>query len=57
MRGRSRCRGEERRGAAGAVWRGRDGGAFYRAGETVDQAAARGELSRRRLLEGETMGQ
>jgi hypothetical protein len=35
MRGRSRCRGEERRGVAGSVWRGRDGGVFYRGGEEV----------------------
>jgi hypothetical protein len=35
MRGCLRCGGEERRGAAGAVWRGRDGGTFYRGGEVV----------------------
>jgi hypothetical protein len=35
MRGHSRCGGEERKGAAGAVWRGRDGVAFYRGGEAV----------------------
>jgi hypothetical protein len=35
MRGRSRCGGEERRGAAGMVWRCRDRGAFYRVGEAV----------------------
>jgi hypothetical protein len=35
MRGCSRCGGEERRGAAGAVCRGGDGGAFYRGGEVV----------------------
>jgi hypothetical protein len=33
MRGCLRCGGEERRGAAGAVWRGRDGGTIYRGGE------------------------
>jgi hypothetical protein len=32
-RGRSRCGGEERWGAAGVVWRGRDGGTFSRGGE------------------------
>jgi hypothetical protein len=35
MRGRSRFGGEERRGAAGMVWRCRDGGAFYRVGEAM----------------------
>jgi hypothetical protein len=35
MRGRLRCGGEERRGAADAVWRGRDGVMFYRGGEAV----------------------
>jgi hypothetical protein len=61
-RGCSRCEGEERRGAAGAVWRGGDGGAFYRVGrrwwggETVGQVTARGVLSRHRLIEGETTG-
>jgi hypothetical protein len=30
-----RCGGEERRGAAGTVWRGGDGGTFYRGGEAV----------------------
>jgi hypothetical protein len=34
-RGRSSCRGEERRGAASAVWRGGDRGTFYWGGETV----------------------
>jgi hypothetical protein len=33
--GGSRCRGEERRGAVGAVWRGGDRGTFYRGGEAV----------------------
>jgi hypothetical protein len=35
MRGHSRCRREERRGAVGMVWRCGDGGAFYRVGEAV----------------------
>jgi hypothetical protein len=35
MRGCSSCGDEERRGAAGAVWRGRDGVLFYRGGEAV----------------------
>jgi hypothetical protein len=34
-RGHSRRGGEERRGAASAVWIGRDGGTFYRGGEAV----------------------
>jgi hypothetical protein len=43
------------------VWRGGDGGTFYRGweaggGETVGQAAAGCALSRRRLLKGEMMG-
>jgi hypothetical protein len=33
MRGHSRCRGEERRGAVSAEWRGGDRGTFYRGGE------------------------
>jgi hypothetical protein len=35
MRGHSRCRGEERRGAVSAEWRGGDRGTFYRGGEAV----------------------
>jgi hypothetical protein len=34
-RGRSRCGGEQRRGAAGVVWRGEDGETFYRGGQAV----------------------
>jgi hypothetical protein len=56
MRGRSRCEGEERRGAVGAVWRGGDRGAFCRVGEMVCQAASGGALSRCGLLEVETTG-
>jgi hypothetical protein len=62
-RGRSRCRDEGRRGAVGVVWRGEDGAPFIGVGrrwwgrETVDQAAARGALSRHRLLEGEATEQ
>jgi hypothetical protein len=44
MRGHSRCRGEERRGAVGAVWRCRDGGAFYSCGEARWSAKQRPEV-------------